>query len=137
MKFAFLIIFLFSWIFSYSQSNDGKIKIIKDDKISWLIEQHKKINEENNTIPGYRVQIYSDSGSGAKLRTQREQRKFIDKYTEIGSYLVYEEPYFKLRVGNFRTRLDARRLLEEISSEYSYAFIVPDKIEFPGFEEYK
>ncbi len=119
---------------SYSQDFAVKDTIVQDERIEWLIEQHRRINESQDGVPGFRVQIYADSGSRSKLRTEREKVEFNEKYPDIGTYLIYEEPYFKLRVGNFRTRLDARRFLEKISSKYEYAFIVPDKIEFPDFE---
>ncbi len=134
MRIIFLIGFFFFSLITYCQSQEGSLKIVKDDKVDWLVKQHKLVNEKKDGVEGYRVQIYSDSGSGSKLRTERAQKEFDDEYPEVGSYLIYEEPYFKIRVGNFRTRLDARRFLEEISAEYDYAFIVSADIEFPEFE---
>ena len=134
MRIIFLIgVFCIS-LLSYTQAQEGNLKIIQDDKVEWLLNQYKLVNEKNDKIEGYRVQIYSDSGSGSKLRTEKVKKEFDDEYPDIGSYLIYEEPYFKLRVGNFRTRLDARRFLEKISAEYDYAFIVSADIEFPEFE---
>ncbi len=125
---------LFAGFLSYSQEPDGKVEFVQDDIIEWLLEQRTEINESREGIQGFRVQIYSDSGIGSRLRTEKVKAEFDEKYPETGSYLIYEEPYFKIRVGNFRTRLDARRFLEKISRKYEYAFIVPDKIEFPDFE---
>ncbi len=125
---------IFASFISYSQTPGGKVKVVQDERIEWLIKQHKQINESQKGVPGFRVQIYSDSGSRSRLRTEKEKAEFEKKYPETGSYLIYEEPYFKIRVGNFRTRLDARRFLEKISSQYEYAFIVPDDIEYPDFE---
>ncbi len=133
-NFIFLTVLLFIGFLLSAQEPGVNESVVQDEKIEWLIEQHKRINENRDGIPGFRVQIYADSGSRSKLRTEREKVKFDQKYPEVGSYLIYEEPYFKLRVGNFRTRLDARRFLEKISSNYEYAFIVFDKIEFPEFE---
>ncbi len=131
----FLSILIFSFFNIYSQNNNSDINFIKDEKITWLLEQHKTIQEENTSISGYRVQIYADSGSGSRLRTQRVQSEFRNKYPDTKTYLIYEEPYFKLRAGNFRTRIDARRFLEKLSDDYSHAFIVSDNnIEFPDLE---
>ena len=130
----FLIVFLLFFVFySYSQEYAAKDTVIKDERIEWLLEQHKLINASKG-VPGFRVQIYADLGTRSKQRTEEVQEEFDELYPEVGSYLIYEEPYFKLRVGNFRTRLDAKRFLESISSDFEYAFIVPDEIEFPGFD---
>lgn len=127
-------LFFLTCFMTYSQDSIPKDTVIQSEVVEWLIEQQKRINDSRDGIPGFRVQIYSDSGSRSRLRTEREKAEFDEKYPDVGSYLLYEEPYFKLRVGNFRTRLDARRFLEKISSKYQYAFVVTCNIEFPEFE---
>ncbi len=125
---------IFAGLLSYSQEPQGKAEVVQDEMIEWLIRQRRQINESKEGVPGFRVQIYSDSGSRSRLRTEKVKAEFDERYPETGSYLIYEEPYFKIRVGNFRTRLDARKFLEKLSHKYEYAYIVPDIIEFPDFE---
>ena len=43
-------------------------------------------------------------------------------------FIDYEPPYFKVRVGNFQTRNNAEKLLEEVTKKgYETAFIVQTK----------
>ena len=48
------------------------------------------------------------------------------------SYQIFADPgYFKIRVGDFRTRTEATKLFLIISREFPDAYIVPDIINFP------
>ena len=40
-------------------------------------------------------------------------------------------PYFKVTVGDFRTRSEAVKLLERIRGAFPSAFVVKENIEFP------
>jgi len=103
----------------------------QDRKIELLLKAHREAARQQRGIPGYRVHLYMDSGNRARLNTQREQADFENKYPGVNAYIIYEEPYFKLRVGDFGTRLDARRFLEKIRRDYASAYIVVDMINFP------
>ncbi len=103
----------------------------QDPLAAYLLLAHREAVSKQRGIPGYRVHLYMDSGNQARLNTQREQSDFEEKYPAVNSYIVYDEPYFKLRAGDFLTRLDARRFLEEIKKDYTAAYIVVDRINFP------
>ena len=49
-------------------------------------------------------------------------------FPDLKSYVEYEEPYYKLRVGDFKTRLEATYFLQQVTTLYAGAFIVKDKI---------
>ncbi len=106
----------------------------QDEKIAWLLQAHRHAVSRQPGIPGYRVHLYMDSGNRARLNTQHEKAGFLKKYPDVNAYILYEEPYFKLRAGDFRTRVDARRFLEKIRGDYSAAYIVVDRINFPELE---
>lgn len=105
--------------------------VFQDEKISFLLHAHRDAMMDRLGIPGFRVHLYMDSGNRARLNTQHEQAAFEEKYPGQAAYIVYEEPYFKLRAGDFRTRLDARRFLEKIRRDYPAAYIVVDLINYP------
>ena len=106
----------------------------QNHKIEYLLHLHRNAMTDQRGIAGYRVHIYMDSGNRARLNTQQEQAAFEERYPEQRSYIVYEEPYFKLRAGDFRTRLDARRFLETIRRNYPSAYIVVDRINYPEMD---
>ncbi len=108
--------------------------VMHNELVAFLLQSHRKAMQDMRGIPGFRVHLYMDSGNRARLNTQREQADFEELYPDQRSYIVYEEPYFKLRAGDFRTRLDARRFLEHIRKDYPAAYIVVDKINFPELD---
>ena len=110
------------------------LDVVQDKKIDWLLNAHQEAISRERGMPGYRVQVYMDSGNQARLRTQRSRAEFEKKYPDVNTYVDWDEPYFKLRVGDFRTRLDARRFLEKIKNDYQGAYIVVDRINFPDFD---
>jgi hypothetical protein len=56
------------------------------------------------------------------------QVRFALKYPELGSYLSYQAPNYKLRVGDFVSRADAEKIRKLLLQEFDVAFIVSDKL---------
>jgi uncharacterized protein YxeA len=117
-----------------SNYNSENNYLNRDERVDQLQEAQRRINQRNG-MSGFRVQIYTDSGNRSKLRTDRVKAEFDAQYPNIPSYISYDEPYYKLRVGDFRTRLDAIRFLNRVSSTYLSAIIVVDKINFPPLDK--
>lgn len=97
--------------------------LILDNYYKLLVQNSKDIG-----IEGYRIRIFSDVGHGAKDGQKRIMAKFLSLYPEICVYYPYDEPYFKVYVGDFRTKRDALKVLGTISKDFPDAFIVEDKI---------
>jgi len=121
-------------LYAPADTTSLEVSVRQDPQIEQLMRAHKEVVSRERGINGFRVQVYSDSGNQSKLRTQRRKADFDAKYPGVASYVVYDAPDFKLRVGDFRTRLDARRFLEKIARDYEAAYIVVDIINYPGFD---
>lgn len=103
--------------------------IIQDTRVNELVLKHILINEaKKEKIKGYRVQIHFGS---EKAKAIEVKTKFSTQYNSIRSYLDYQQPYFKIRIGDFRTKLEAYKLLQEITIDFPGAFVVSDDIELP------
>jgi hypothetical protein len=56
--------------------------------------------------------------------------KVYSNFPELKAYLVYQSPYFKLKVGNFKTREEAQQYQKTLGYYFPKGvFIIPDKIE--------
>lgn len=106
----------------------GEIIIIKDNSIDEVITQYIIHNATSPGIEGFRVQIYNDSGNNARTRAMEVKEAFESAFPDIPAHLQYQQPNFKIRVGDCRTRLEARRIQKIISSRFPDAFIVKDFI---------
>jgi len=106
----------------------GTVEIIQDEKITQLGDQYRKMSLNNPEIDGYRIQIFFDSGSNSKNKAASIQSEFETGYPDIKSYLSYKEPYYRVRVGDFRTLTEAVGFQKKIAADYPNAFPVKDKI---------
>jgi len=79
-------------------------------------------------MAGYRVQIYFGS---VRQKASEVKQDFSGKHPNTASYLTYLAPNFKVRVGDFRSRLDAQGFLKSIEGQYPTSFIVQDEINLP------
>ena len=121
-----------------NNSKAGQLNIVRNPEIDTLIRRHIVINKNLHSTYGYlgregfRIQIYSSSNRNAREGSNKARADFINKFPDIVSYAQYAEPgYFKVRVGDFRTKTEATKLFLKISKEFPNAYIVPDIISFP------
>lgn len=138
-----LIVFLFAGIlqaFAASVSaqemaeGKGTITIDQDSKVDLLVSKHIQINQNRKGIEGFRIQIFFDSGTSSKIRAQSVYETFKSNYPETEAYLTFKAPNYKVRVGDFRTKLDAQRYLNTIIQEYPNAWVIEDIISLPDVE---
>ena len=83
--------------------------------------------KEKNGISGWRVQLKFKAKEAEILQLKL---KFIRLYPYIPVLLEYEEPYYRIRVGNCRTKLEAIKIKHQISKHFPNAYPVPEIINF-------
>ena len=135
IPFTFLILFQIAPLFSQKAYKDtGNIRLIQDDKVDLLVSKHIQINQNRNGIDGFRIQIFFDSGNNSKTRARSIYESFLMKYPGVEAYLTFKTPNYKVRIGDFRTKLDAQRFLNGIIADYPNAWIIEDLINLPKVE---
>ncbi len=107
-----------------------KADFVGDARIDTLLQLHILQNEKFPVITGFRIQIYKESGNTA-LEKALAIRDAFEKRYNVPAYITFNEPYYRVRVGDFRTRLDALRFLEKIKRRYPLAWEIKDDIEIP------
>lgn len=140
-KYIATIFFVFpSCLYSQSLSDSdkptttGKVEIYQDVRVSELVEKNIQYNENQKGIPGYRIQIFFDSGNNARNKANIIKSEFMSKYPKIEAYLIFQEPNFKVRVGDFRIRIDAERFEKILQTNYQGSFVVIDEINLPKLD---
>jgi len=111
-----------------NQQEDGSFNLEID---SLLLANYYKlitVNQRQSGVPGYRIRIFSDSGLGAKEEQQRVRARFISLYPGIDAHYHYDEPFFKVYVGDCRTRSQALKLYDRVKVHFPNPIIVPDLI---------
>ena len=106
----------------------GNVEIVQDERISQLTDQYRKMSINNPEVEGYRVQIFFDSGNNSKNKAASIKTNFEALYPGVKSYLSYKEPYYRVRVGDFRTLTEAVGFQKKISADFQTSFAVKDNI---------
>jgi hypothetical protein len=103
---------------------------------SLLEPNYNKLISKNmlsSGIPGYRIRIYSQSGIGAPDEQKKIRARFLSLFPGLDAYNRYDEPFFKIYVGDCRTRSEAIKLDDRIRKEFPNTIIVDDYINLkPG-----
>lgn len=79
-----------------------------------------------NTVPGFRIQILTTQSLSQAIGVKAEADSLLPNYNV---YIVYDSPYYKVRVGNFRARYEAVQAIPYITSHgFPNAWSVPDNV---------
>ncbi len=125
---AFLILLSSTCLFGQAEpintpeTKETNVKVIKDNRIDEMIQTYKS----SYTLSGYRIQIFSDN---KKQPSRDEKARFLSSFNSVKAHEVYQQPFFKIRVGDFRTKLEAYKFQKEIMAQFPNSFIVKDEIE--------
>lgn len=119
------------------KANAGSLSIDQDAGVDSLIYRYILYNERLGGLEGYRIQIYSSSDKNAREESARKRADFISKFPDIVSYATFERPgYYKIRAGDYRTRVEGTKYLLMVRKEFPEAYLVPDIINFPDQNKY-
>jgi hypothetical protein len=108
----------------------GKVEIIKDARIDTFAARRADLNKTVgvDATNGFRVQIFTGTN---RKDAYNAQTKFQEQFPDIRTYVIYNEPNFKVRAGDFRTRLEAEKLQEDLKKWFDGMFIIQEKINPP------
>jgi hypothetical protein len=107
------------------QAQDNNVSYHQDHQITELMEVYKAYNKENDMADGYRIQV---SFSNDRQEAYNTKSKIYKDLPDVKCYVEYEEPYYKLRIGDFTTRLEAYDKLREVTPKFPGAFVVRSKV---------
>ncbi len=113
----------------FSQKS-GTLKIYEDSRLN-KIEEFVRADEETVQgikVDGFRLLIYFNQD---KSLAQQQKAHFMSLYPEHDAYIDYLAPNYRVRVGNFRTKLEAEALKAELLAVFPTAIVIKDKIQLP------
>jgi hypothetical protein len=131
MKYILFFFIAFSTINGTAQQNDTvknndiESSIIDHSNIGSLIGSHKKIIKKSPFAEGYRIQIFNGNSREEAMKVKSD---FYNKFPSIRCYTVYQQPYYKVRVGDYPNPESARNDLKLLGRHFPSSFLVPEKI---------
>lgn len=131
MKYSFLILLLIGSAELFAQDSNTVV-VHKDPRIDMLVSKQIEINEVTTRnarrfVPGFRILVINTNNRSQAVAAKT---KVYQKFPELQAYLMYQPPFFKLKVGNFKEREEADDYVSSIQKLFpSGVYVVRDTIE--------
>lgn len=110
---------------SSSMPREIQSNIIDHSDIQRYIESHGIVAKKKPFIEGYRIQIFN---SNNREEATKAKSDFYAKYPNMRAYTVYQQPYYKVRVGDYPNPESAKADLRKMAKSYPSSFLVPEQI---------
>lgn len=114
------------------------VKVFQDKRIEQLLVAKKGgSNSHSQTTSGYRVQVFSSNTQRtAKSEAFKIEKQILEEYPDQGVYVNYISPFWKVRVGDFKTQSEAQafrsKLVEAFPNLRGATYIVREQILVAG-----
>lgn len=122
-KLFYLVITIF--VANISSAQQGNISIEQDPQIDELLEIYKKSLDKTDY---YRIQVgfVSNNEKAQEIKSNVE----ID-FPELPSQIDFDSPTYRIRVGRFKSKLEAERKFNEVRKKYPNAMLLKPKKSTP------
>lgn len=102
-------------VFNKEDFGQARVYLNQEAQLNDIIVRKTLVRKSHQV---WRVRIYIGSGKNARTTAQSTRNTFVAKYPEISADIDYPSPYFKVLVGNFRTRIEAESFKRKLCREY-------------------
>ncbi len=134
MKRIICLFIFFAWVTIAFAQNHGSLHVDQDSRIESLIAKQRSLYKIDSSFSGYRIHIFMEIGNEALDHAKKVKSQFERAFPDIPIYLTYVEPYFRLRAGDFRNRVEAEKCLRRIKPRFKEAFVTADMIYRPKID---
>ena len=109
----------------------GKVTVNQPQEFEQAYRTYLGGNKERKRN-GYRIRLFFDNKQTARVESEELEKAFKEQFPQIPTYRSYTNPFFKVVVGDYRTKSDAIRELKNILPYYPKAIVVKESIYFPA-----
>ena len=113
-----------------SSGSLGTVSVDQSEAVREGMATHIRSNK-TRTVNGYRVRIFFDNKQDSRTESEAAMRRFQARFPGVAAYRSFTTPFFKVTVGDFRTKSEALQLLQKVQWEFPAAFVVKEKISYP------
>ena len=114
---------------------DSKVTVHQSQRILNAFESHVAANS-SRTSTGFRVRIFNDNKQTSRNDSEAALDRFKGMFPGISVYRTYSNPFFRVTVGDFRTKSEAMQLLQQVKGAFPTAFIVKETIGYPVVDRF-
>ncbi len=125
------------------KAGKGIVTVHQSEAIRSLVGAHKygaNVEQEDGAaflkIQGYRAQVFSGNNQRkSKDEAFRKEKEIKELLPDVPTYVTYNAPFWKLRVGDFRSHEEAYQMMRMLMSFFpAYAkemYIVKEEVKIP------
>lgn len=120
-------------------TSKATVKIHQDKRIESLVVGNRIGNGLHSQVimSGYRVQVFSSNTQRtAKSEAFKKEKLIREEFPDQSVYVNYTSPFWKVRVGDFKTQTQAQNFRKELISAFPYmrseVYVVREKIIISG-----
>lgn len=125
------------------EAGKGVVTVHQSDAIRALVGAHKygtNVEQEGEAtylkIQGYRAQVFSGNNQRkSKDEAFRKEKEIKELFPDVPTYVTYNAPFWKLRVGDFRSHEEAYQMMRMLMTAFpAYAkemYIVKEEVKIP------
>lgn len=107
------------------------VQITEQGDAATIVSNNLQVAQK--VVNGYRIVIFMSNSQSARRDAVAAQENFSLLFPQEQSYLSYENPYFKVAVGNCTSQEEAIILLGRLRSSFPKAFIMRENINMGEF----
>jgi len=125
---------IFLVVASNLMAQDGNVEIIKDSRIDALVRNEGAVVPPATTpqITGYRLQLFFDTNRSA---VDNARSRFIAMFPKVDTYVEFVAPNYFLKVGDFRTQMEAEKVKAQVETSFPTSFVVKEKVNLPRIDQ--
>lgn len=120
-------------VFAVLSQPGSNVTVNQDASISSAMSGHVNSNR-SRSLGGYRVRIFFDNKQNSRGESEAALRRFQGAFPGVPAYRSFTNPFFKVTVGDFRTKSEATQLLNSLKGLFPNAFVVKENINYPAVD---
>lgn len=123
----------------------GRVTIYEDEAIKGIVGRpitpQRPVYADPGAVPyvkmrGYKIQAFASNDQRTSKNEAYQKQALINQaFPELETVIIFESPFWRLRVGNFKTRQEAEEVLNEMRKVFpsfgKEMYIVPDEVKIP------
>ena len=120
---------IFNVLPSVSKGGKADVRVTQTKTLQEMLSRQIASNGSRN-VTCYRVRIFNDNSQTARAASEAVLASSKAAYA-YPAYRSYTNPFFKVTVGDFRTKSEALQLLGMLQAEYPTAFLGKETVKDP------
>ncbi len=122
------------WFEAQPTLPQGNVQIVEHGDAAQTVAALRAASHQS-VVHGWRVRIFFDNSQSARGGAGAVQAQFQREFPDVPSYMTYENPYFKVTVGNCATLDEAVILRGRIEGIFPKAFIAKEDFSIANLAE--